>query len=199
MDYEHEDFTKPVESLESMRQKFAQIAHSLSHFLALLHQHRTLVPWSAIHKNFSILLSQLHSLTNTLISQSQTLKTINIFPSDLFPVREQEPLLTTLLRTKALPAVEEWENSTLQSVEGDITDEEVNQQVNASSQLWEEARTFLLTERENYNWVGTVTRKQENEGEFSDQKDLEQQRVAEEATADTSLMDLLRFMKSGRR
>ncbi|EPX72382.1 mediator complex subunit Med8 [Schizosaccharomyces octosporus yFS286] len=190
---------RAVESLEGIRQRTTQIVHSLSHFLAILHQTEQLAPWPTIHKNFNILLSQIHSLSNTLAIHFQSLRTTNIFPSEEFPVREQEPLLTTLLRTRPLPVVEEWESATLEEYENDPSLKSKSQKKPLPQDvLWEEARDLLMQERERYNWTGYVTRQEELRGEIINQKELEEERAFEEQNAQQTLTKILGFMKSGR-
>ncbi|CAB36884.1 mediator complex subunit Med8 [Schizosaccharomyces pombe] len=193
---------KTVESLEAIRHRIAQIVQSLTHFLAILHQSESLSPWPTIHKNFNILLSQIHSLSNNLAAHSHTLQTTSIYPSLEFPVKEQEPLLTTLLRTKALPEVEEWEANTLQEYEASISSQPKKKEANDAyqkDQLWDQARIIFMEERENYSWFDFVTRRQESEGEFVSQRQLEIDRATEEQNANQMLTDILSFMKSGKR
>ncbi|KAH3678278.1 hypothetical protein WICMUC_001602 [Wickerhamomyces mucosus] len=74
------------------------------------------IPVEAL-ESLRLRLTQLASLSSTLTSYSEILDQTVTYPLPQFPTTEQEGLLTTLLRKKALPEVIDWikeskENST---------------------------------------------------------------------------------------
>ena len=109
MDLEsREDFSGvPVLALESLRVRMGQLVHSLSNLNAAVSGPQ-LPPWPALHQQFNVALLQLESVVSNLDVMPESTQRAVVFPTSLFPSGPQSGLLTTLLRKKALPDVEEW-------------------------------------------------------------------------------------------
>lgn len=97
----------PSVVLESLRVRLSQLVHSLT---ALLNRVQTaeLPAWPALHQQFNLAILQLSSLVSTLETFHTNLGCAVTYPMPTFPVKTQGWLLTTLLRKKNLPEVDEW-------------------------------------------------------------------------------------------
>src|SRR5690349_18303771 len=71
-------------------------------------QQATLPSWQNLQQQFNVLFTQLSSLSTTMSSYSETLQRTVAYPLPNFPTVQQQNLLTTLLRKKNLPSVDEW-------------------------------------------------------------------------------------------
>lgn len=74
-----------------------------------------------IQNQLQVLITQFHSLAAQLDANSELLKDTNVYPLPAFPTSQQEGLLTTLLRKKPLPEVDEWIESALTEKDGKST------------------------------------------------------------------------------
>ena len=97
----------PSVVLESLRVRLSQLVHSLTS-LSNRVQSAELPAWPALHQQFNLAVLQLSSLVSTLESFYSNLGRAVTYPMPSFPAKTQEWLLTTLLRKKNLPEVDEW-------------------------------------------------------------------------------------------
>lgn len=104
---QHDYSAVPINALESLRLRLTQLTHSLNSMQAQLMQ-ATLPSWPALHSQFNIILKQLISLSETIAHHADVLKRTVAYPLPEFPTLQQAGLLSTLLRKKPLPDVEEW-------------------------------------------------------------------------------------------
>lgn len=109
------DFSSvPVDSLETLRNRLNQVHISLRKLFDQINHHNRhpskvrLPSYTHLQSQFQILLTQLHLLTANLEANGEILKTTNVYPLPSFPATQQENLLTTLLRKKPLPEIDEW-------------------------------------------------------------------------------------------
>ncbi|KAG4306361.1 hypothetical protein PORY_000349 [Pneumocystis oryctolagi] len=186
----------PLNVLESLRNRALQLLHSLTHFLSVIDHSDPLPPWPVLISNLNILLSNVDSIS-FLLQESSILKEIRVFPSSNFPVRQQDGLLTTLLRKKVIPEVEEWET------EGKL----LGTNVEEDKSFYEWAKHVVIQEREKRNWEGYYTREQElsafqNEHKILNQEDMLQEirkkRKAEEIDEKNKMNIILSFMRTGK-
>lgn len=104
----------PLETLETIRNRLNQVHLSLRKLFDQLNHHnrhptKVRYPsYQSLQSQFQILLTQLHTLTSILDSNDEQLKSTNVYPLPTFPAAQQENLLTTLLRKKPLPEIDEW-------------------------------------------------------------------------------------------
>lgn len=104
----------PIDSLESIRNRLNQIHLSLRKLSDQINHHNRhptkvkLPSYTHIQNQFQVLITQLHSIASNLENNENVLKNTNVFPLPSFPTTQQEGLVTTLLRKKPLPEVDEW-------------------------------------------------------------------------------------------
>ncbi|QSL66476.1 hypothetical protein MERGE_000856 [Pneumocystis wakefieldiae] len=184
----------PLNILESLRNRVLQLLHSFTHFLNIIDHSDALPSWRVLISNFNTLLSHVDSIS-FLLQESDILKETKVFPSSNFPVRQQEGLLTTLLRKKVAPETEEWE------AEGRLLG--INAEEDTSFYEW--AKSIVIEEREKRNWRGYYTREQELElsqnNMFNQEDTLEEirkKRKLEETEAKAKMNDVLSFMRTGK-
>lgn len=97
----------PVVALESLRNRLSQLVLTLSELNAQV-QAPELPPWPSVHKQFDVAATQLEYLVSNLESFAPQLQRAVAYPLPNFPHRTQEWLLTTLLRKKNLPEIDDW-------------------------------------------------------------------------------------------
>lgn len=97
----------PIVVLESVRIRLAQLVHSLTN-LSNRVQTAELPAWPGLQQQFNVVLLQLSSLASTLLSFAPALQRCVAYPMPTFPLNTNAWLLTTLLRKKNLPEVDEW-------------------------------------------------------------------------------------------
>lgn len=148
---------------------------------------------------YNILLSQTHSLSNTMTganadsidftgpfaNPNNALKQLSLHPSAASHPADQDNVLGVLLRTKQIPEIEKEEErlANLQTKEGDdetLIDELVGQ-IRAHDKAVQEAHDHIVELRDQTEWAGR----------------LEDTEAEEEQEQSTSLEDLLRFVSSG--
>ncbi|CAI5757841.1 unnamed protein product [Candida verbasci] len=127
------DFNQiPFDVLESIRNRLNQIHTSLKKLADQINNHNRypskikLPNFNQFQNQFQVLITQLTSIASILQANEELLLNTNVYPTPIFPTQQQEGLLTTLLRKKALPEVDEWINaskSTLESNETKLNDE----------------------------------------------------------------------------
>ncbi|KTW30490.1 uncharacterized protein T551_01773 [Pneumocystis jirovecii RU7] len=187
----------PLNQLESLRNRALQLLHSLTHFLNIIDHSDPLPSWPVLISNLNILLSSVNSIS-LLLQESNILKETRVFPSSSFPVRQQEGLLTTLLRKKVIPEVEEWET------EGRL----LGVNVEEDTSFYEWVKYVVIQEREKRNWEGYYTREQElvaiqNEHKGLNQEDILQEirknRKLEQTDEKARMNAILSFMRTGKR
>lgn len=103
----------PFDSLESIRHRLNQVHLSLRKLADQTNHNRytgkvKLPTYASFQNQLGVLITQLNSILANLSSNVDVLKLTNVFPTPTFPTTQQEGLVTTLLRKKVLPEVEEW-------------------------------------------------------------------------------------------
>lgn len=146
----------PVAALESLRLRLTQLTHSLNSMHAQLMQ-STMPSWPALHSQFNVILKQLMSLSETISQYSDVLQRTVAYPLPNFPTAQQAGLLSTLLRKKPLPTVEEWMTSGKEASLG------VKIKMDEDFCAW--AATEITQEAEDHEWEGFLTSKQIESGE----------------------------------
>ncbi|CCH44710.1 Mediator of RNA polymerase II transcription subunit 8 [Wickerhamomyces ciferrii] len=127
----------PIEALESLRLRLTQVNKC------------------QIGDQVNIIFTQLASLSATLSTYSETLAKTVVYPLPDFPTTEQESLLTTLLRKKALPEVNEWiEDSKKKSTDILLKDDE---------DLTDWALNLVINQRDEHEFRGFHTKKEIDE------------------------------------
>ena len=118
------DFSQiPLDALESIRNRLNQIHVSLRKLSDQINAHNRhptkikLPTFTHFQNQFQVLITQLTSIANILYNNEELLLRTNVYPTINFPTSQHEGLLTTLLRKKALPEVDEWINSSITTIE----------------------------------------------------------------------------------
>ncbi|KAL7667204.1 Mediator of RNA polymerase II transcription subunit 8 [[Candida] zeylanoides] len=119
------DYTSiPLEPLETIRSRLNQVHLSLRKLFDQINHHnrhptKVRFPnYATLQSQLQILLTQLHTLTTNLDGYAEQLRAANVYPLPTFPATQQENLLTTLLRKKPLPEIDEWIESALAHTQG---------------------------------------------------------------------------------
>ncbi|KAK9427904.1 mediator of RNA polymerase II transcription complex subunit 8-domain-containing protein [Lipomyces doorenjongii] len=152
----------PVDSLESIRLRLSQLTHWLNRLQALVQQ-PTLPPWHTLHSQFAMVLKQLASLAHTLDQHADTLRATNAYPLPSFPVVQETGLLTTLLRKRVEPEVDEWikagaqEGAVIQQASSDTAAGTGTKKRRVPDDVWYFAREVVDNERESRAWEGIFT------------------------------------------
>lgn len=113
----------PNDSLESIRNRLNQIHLSLRKLLDQINHHNRypnkvkLPTYAHFQNQFQVLITQLHSVALNLSNNDELLKSTNVYPIPSFPTSQHEGLVTTLLRKKVLPEVDEWIDKALKDDE----------------------------------------------------------------------------------
>lgn len=104
----------PVDSLESLRNRLNQVHLSLRKLADQINHHNRhptkirLPNYAQLQSQFQVLITQLHTIASNLDANDELLRHTNAYPLPAFPTTQQEGLLTTLLRKKPLPEIDEW-------------------------------------------------------------------------------------------
>lgn len=118
----------PTQALDAVRMRLAQLTSSLKKIRDELTKPE-LPQWYSLQSQLNVTLSQLLSVTTTLEHFRETLDSTVIYPLPNFPTTSHENLLTTLLRKKYTPEVDEWFKSAKENCDIDldsITEDKIN-------------------------------------------------------------------------
>ena len=153
----------PSQALDAIRMRLAQLTHSLRKIREDLSK-AELPQWYALQSQLNVTLTQLMSVTSTLEHFHETLDATAVYPLPKFPTTSHEPLLTTLLRKKYTPEVDEWiqqskEASGLDTTQLDKKNITEILQKDKESTKW--ALDVFNEEFEKYNFKGLQTRKEQ--------------------------------------
>lgn len=96
----------PVVVLDALRVRLSQLVMSLMTLQARV-QAAELPAWPSLQKQFTVVLVQLETLLSSFQGFSSTLQHTVTYPTPLFPARTQSHLLSTLLRKKNMPEVDD--------------------------------------------------------------------------------------------
>lgn len=103
----------PMDSLELIRNRLNQVFQSLRKLSEQIsYSNRNpkakLPAYLNLLSQFQVLITQLQTIAAQLDANDEILKSTNTYPIPSFPTTQQEGLVTTLLRKKPLPEVDEW-------------------------------------------------------------------------------------------
>lgn len=103
-----------TDSLEALRNRLNQVHLSLRKLADQIDYHNRfpgtskLPTYGQFQNQFHVLITQLHSITSILENNEDMLRNTNVYPLPAFPTSQHEGLVTTLLRKKPLPEVDNW-------------------------------------------------------------------------------------------
>lgn len=131
----------PSQALDAIRMRLAQLVHSLKRIKDELSKPELSQRYS-LQAQLTITLQQLLSVTSTLEHFEGTLDSSIIYPLPEFPTTSHENLLTTLLRTKYTPEVDDWLKSSQDAAEIDV-----------KSLTESKIKEILQTDRDTTKWA----------------------------------------------
>ncbi|KAL6452349.1 MED8 Mediator of RNA polymerase II transcription subunit 8 [Candida maltosa Xu316] len=178
------DFSQiPYDVLESVRNRLNQIRQSLVKLADQINNHNRhpnkikLPTYSHFQNQFQVLITQLTSIASQLYHNEDLLKNTNVYPTPNFPTSAHENMLTTLLRKKVSPEVDEWMNDaklTIDNKDLDLskTDELVTWYLAKIQDLRDEFQFYGFHTVEELDYMETAAGKQEQK----EKKDKEHER-----------------------
>ncbi|GCF01085.1 mediator of RNA polymerase II transcription subunit 8 [Zygosaccharomyces mellis] len=122
----------PAQAVDAVRMRLAQLTHSLRRIRDELSR-AELPQWYTLQSQLNVTLSQIMSVTSTLQHFQGLLDSTVVYPLPNFPTTSHEGLLTTLLRKKNIPEVEEQMDAAKDMSELDLNTME-NREVEKSLQ-----------------------------------------------------------------
>lgn len=150
----------PGQALDAVRMRSAQLTHSLRRLRDELSK-TELPQWYSLQSQLNVTLSQLMSLTSTLQHFHGVLDSTTVYPLPNFPTTSHEGLLTTLLRKKNIPEVDEWIMDAREASDLDPAIMEANdieKYLNDDKEITKWALQTFVQEFEKHNYKG-FTRK----------------------------------------
>ncbi|CAB4253681.1 similar to Saccharomyces cerevisiae YBR193C MED8 Subunit of the RNA polymerase II mediator complex [Maudiozyma barnettii] len=158
----------PSQALDAIRMRLAQLTHSLRKIRDDLSK-AELPQWYSLQSQLNVTLTQMMSVTSTLEHFHDTLDATVVYPLPKFPTTSHETLLTTLLRKKYTPEVDEWISESRESSGLDHTQlsaKNVKQVLQKDKECTKWALDLFSSEFEKYNFKGLKTKKEELEGDL---------------------------------
>ncbi|CAL9737257.1 mediator of RNA polymerase II transcription subunit 8 [Monosporozyma servazzii] len=187
----------PSQALDAVRMRLAQLIHSLKRIRDELAKPE-LPQWYSLQSQLNITLQQLLSVTSTLEHFQETLDTSIIYPLPQFPTTSHENLLTTLLRKKYTPEVDDWLKASREAAEIDVhslTENKIKEILQTDKDITKWALEIFSKEYETYN---SKTAKQDAEDDSKMIVDEEDRYSHYKPTKPFEVETVLTYMNSGR-
>lgn len=191
----------PAEALELVRNRLSQVLQSLRKLADQinLHNHNPtkvkLPSYSNLQSQFRVLITQLQTIAARLDSNDEILKSTNVYPLPSFPTTQHEGLVTTLLRKKPLPEVDEWiDNALTESEQFTLpiqTDDDFAEWCYAKVKELEDEFTF-----EGFHTEAELKSMEAGEGEVEPKAEVEKPKETSSVTP-MSPNTVLRFISRG--
>ncbi|SGZ57621.1 CIC11C00000004151 [Sungouiella intermedia] len=113
----------PMDSLELIRNRLNQVLQSLRKLSEQItytqrNPKAKLPSYLSLLSQFQVLITQLQTIVAQLDANDEILRSTNVYPLPSFPTTQQEGLVTTLLRKKPLPEVDEWIDAAINESNG---------------------------------------------------------------------------------
>lgn len=188
----------PSQALDAIRMRLAQLTHSLRKIRDDLSK-AELPQWYSLQSQLNVTLTQLMSVTSTLEHFHDTLDATVVYPLPKFPTTSHETLLTTLLRKKYIPEVDEWikeaqEGSGLESAQ--LNQSQIKEVLQKDKDCTKWALDTFSTEFEKYDFKGLKTKK-EQESEDLMETDYEHAAQTYKPSEAFVVEDILNFVYRG--
>jgi len=137
-----------LKALEQTRQRLTQLHSQIASLMNDVMRTSPLPNWSSLEVSASILSRHLQSLSSHLAAHQELFQQIVVYPCTNYPGREQEGLLTQLLRKKVEPKVEDWiAEGRAESLDRNATQDLSQQWDWAQDWLGERVVTFVRDEQ----------------------------------------------------
>ncbi|CDO95153.1 unnamed protein product [Kluyveromyces dobzhanskii CBS 2104] len=190
----------PTQALDALRMKLSQLTASLSKIRDEMSR-AELPQWYTLQAQLTVTLTQLSSLTNTLDHYEETLDSTVAYPLPSFPTTAHEGLITTLMRKKNIPEVEEWIKDAKETNGLDIeslSDADIKKLINKDKDITSWATQCLLDERAKHSYTGLYTKREQNEGSIEEGASLYTSSVSNVKTSRPFSVDkVLKFVHQG--
>lgn len=161
----------PVVPLEQLRPRLTQLTHSLRKFEDSLRETQPLPNWTTVQNQFNVILSQLTSFAKALDQNRAVLESTTVFPNYEFDTTQHEGLVTTLLRKKHLPEVDEWI---------DMTETVDQRTIDADDQMARQCYEAAVELLKEYVFGGYITKEEGERGVTVDELFVKQEGVSKE-------------------
>ncbi|CCF59863.1 hypothetical protein KAFR_0I00820 [Kazachstania africana CBS 2517] len=161
----------PSQALDAVRMRLAQLTHSLRKIKDELSK-ANLPQWYSLQSQLNVTLSQFSSVTSTLQHFQDTLDTTVVYPLTKFPTTSHENLLTTLLRKKYAPEIDEWIKSTKEASglnAESITQQEIDRIHQNDKEITTWALEIFAKEFDDHNFKGFQTKRESTSDSDSEQ------------------------------
>ncbi|CAI4055832.1 RNA polymerase II mediator complex subunit MED8 SKDI_02G3010 [Saccharomyces kudriavzevii IFO 1802] len=180
----------PGQALDAVRMRLAQLTHSLRRIRDEMSK-AELPQWYTLQSQLNVTLSQLVSVTSTLQHFQETLDSTVVYPLPKFPTTSHESLVTTLLRKKNIPEVDEWMKY-------------VREASGISTNLLkdEEMAKLLQQDKEITNWARTTFGKEYEKHDFKHEEAIDEEDVSllvrdSKSSKPFDVDDILKFTYTG--
>lgn len=150
----------PSQALDAVRMRSAQLTHSLRRLRDELAK-AELPQWYSLQSQLNVTLSQLMSLTSNMQHFQDVLDSTVVYPLPNFPTTSHEGLLTTLLRKRNIPEVDEWIKSAREASDldtGSLDTKDITKSLNDDKEISKWALETFVEEFEKHNYKGFHTR-----------------------------------------
>lgn len=186
----------PSQAVDAVRMRSAQLTHSLRRLRDELSK-AELPQWYSLQSQLNVTLSQLMSLSSTMQHFQDVLDSTVVYPLPSFPTTSHEGLLTTLLRKKNVPEVDDWMASAREASELDsnvLDGKEITKALNDDKEISKWALQTFVDEFEKHNYKGFHTREA---GGPVDEIELEALPAGKKPVRPFDVEDVLRYTYRG--
>lgn len=195
------DFSNvPTQALDALRLKLSQLTASLAKIRDEMSK-AELPQWYSLQAQLMVTLTQLSSLTNTLDHYEETLDSTVAYPLPSFPTTAHEGLITTLMRKKNIPEVDEWIKDARETNGIDVenlSDEEIKKLINKDKDITSWATKCIIDERSKHSYNGLHSAKELKELSMDESSNIYPSSVSTVKTSRPFSVDkLLKFVHQG--
>lgn len=195
------DFSNvPTQALDALRMKLSQLTASLAKIRDEMSK-AELPQWYSLQAQLMVTLTQLSSLTNTLDHYEETLDSTVAYPLPSFPTTAHEGLITTLMRKKNIPEVDEWIKDARETNGIDVenlSDEEIKKLINKDKDITSWATKCIIDERSKHSYNGLHSAKELKELSMDESSNIYPSSVSTVKTSRPFSVDkLLKFVHQG--
>ncbi|BAO38389.1 mediator of RNA polymerase II transcription subunit 8 [Kluyveromyces marxianus] len=195
------DFSNvPTQALDALRMKLSQLTASLAKIRDEMSK-AELPQWYSLQAQLMVTLTQLSSLTNTLDHYEETLDSTVAYPLPSFPTTAHEGLITTLMRKKNIPEVDEWIKDARETNGIDVenlSDEEIKKLINKDKDITTWATKCIIDERSKHSYNGLHSAKELKELSMDESSNIYPSSVSTVKTSRPFSVDkLLKFVHQG--
>lgn len=195
------DFSNvPTQALDALRMKLSQLTASLAKIRDEMSK-AELPQWYSLQAQLMVTLTQLSSLTNTLDHYEETLDSTVAYPLPSFPTTAHEGLITTLMRKKNIPEVDEWIKDARETNGIDVenlSDEEIKKLINKDKDITSWATKCIIDEMSKHSYNGLHSAKELKELSMDESSNIYPSSVSTVKTSRPFSVDkLLKFVHQG--